>query len=83
VFRIEYNDSIDKDLSKLPKNEVKRILDKIDSELPARAHLFPELKGKYKGMRKFRIGNYRVVFDIVGDIVRIQRIGNRKDVYRN
>jgi mRNA-degrading endonuclease RelE of RelBE toxin-antitoxin system len=37
----------------------------------------------YLAMKKFRIGNYRVVFDIVGDVVRIQRIGNRKDVYRN
>jgi len=83
VFRIKYNDSIDKDLEKLPKKEVKRILDKIDSELSLKAHLFPELKGKYKGMRKLRMGNYRIVFDIVGDLVRIQRIGHRKDVYRN
>ena len=30
---------------------------------------------------RLRMGDYRVLFDVIGDKILIQRIGNRKDVY--
>ncbi|NKB24214.1 MAG: hypothetical protein GKR87_07535 [Kiritimatiellae bacterium] len=40
------------------------------------------MKGQFTGMKKFRIGNYRVVFTIIENDILVLRIGSRKDVYR-
>jgi len=34
------------------------------------------------GQYRFRIGDYRVLFDVLGDTLRINRIGHRRDIYR-
>ncbi len=39
------------------------------------------LKYDLKGNFRIRTGDYRVVFHVVGDIVVVDRIANRKDVY--
>ena len=33
------------------------------------------------GYRRLRIGDWRVIYKIDGDIVRIVKIGNRKEIY--
>jgi len=50
--------------------------------LPHNADSCPELKGKFAGLRKLRVGDYRVIFAIIGDCVLVTRIGHRRDVYR-
>jgi mRNA interferase RelE/StbE len=30
---------------------------------------------------RLRMGDYRVLFDVIGDRIVIQKVGNRKDVY--
>jgi len=44
--------------------------------------MFPALKGKFKGMRRMRVGNYRVIYEIIEDVVLVLRIHHRKDVYK-
>lgn len=39
------------------------------------------LKQLELGSYRFRIGDYRVVFDIEGDEIVILRIGHRRDIY--
>ena len=34
------------------------------------------------GTYRFRIGDYRVIFDIEGDEIVILRVGHRRDIYR-
>ncbi|MDZ4853875.1 MAG: type II toxin-antitoxin system RelE/ParE family toxin [Nitrospirota bacterium] len=34
------------------------------------------------GSYRFRIGDYRVVFDIEGDEIVVLRVGHRRDIYR-
>jgi mRNA interferase RelE/StbE len=34
------------------------------------------------GMYRFRIGDYRVIFDIEDDKIIVLRVGHRKDIYR-
>jgi mRNA interferase RelE/StbE len=34
------------------------------------------------GAYRFRIGDYRVVFDLEGDEIVILRVGHRRDIYR-
>jgi mRNA interferase RelE/StbE len=43
---------------------------------------YPALKGKLAGLRKFRIGDYRIIYAILEHDVIILRIGHRKEVYR-
>ncbi|MDD4623085.1 MAG: type II toxin-antitoxin system RelE/ParE family toxin [Kiritimatiellae bacterium] len=81
-FNITFKKSVEKDLSKIPKAVVARILDKIDKELPGGAESFPALKGEFAGLRKFRVGDYRVIYTLLGDDVLILHIAHRKDVYR-
>ena len=39
------------------------------------------LKYSLYGLRRLRVGDWRVIYRINGDTVEIVRIGNRKDVY--
>ena len=82
-YRIAFKKSVSRDLKKIDKEQAKRILDKIESELPQKAETLPTLTGKFSGMRKFRVGEFRVVFSILGDTALILRIRHRKEVYKS
>jgi mRNA interferase RelE/StbE len=81
-FKIVFKKSVYKDLQRLSTEEARNILDAIDTELVDNANKFPVLKGKFRGMRRFRMGNYRVIFVIIEEQVLVLRISHRKDVYR-
>ena len=81
AFEIAYKKSVRKDLAGLGKTEARRILDKIEKELSVRADAYPILKGDFSGLRKLRVGDYRVIFAILGTQVLVLRIGHRKEVY--
>jgi mRNA interferase RelE/StbE len=83
TYSISFKKSVSKDLKKIDKSEADRILTKLATELPDKADSFPELKGKYSGLKKYRIGNYRIVFVIVKNTILITRIRHRKEAYRN
>ena len=83
AYRITFKASVSRDLKKFSKTEADRILLRIASDLPEKADQLPELKGKFAGLRKFRIGDYRVVFAIVGDSILITRVGHRRDIYKH
>jgi len=34
------------------------------------------------GQYRFRIGDYRLTFDVEEDIIKILKVGHRKDIYR-
>jgi len=72
---------VSKDLASLGKAEARRILDKIDKDLALRADSYPVLKGQFAGLRKFRVGDYRVIYAILGTQVLILRIGHRREIY--
>ena len=82
AYRIVYKKSVHRDLKKLDKIEASNILDQIENYLSEHPLSFPILKGKYSGLRKYRVGNYRVIYVILGDDVVILRIGDRKEVYK-
>ncbi len=81
AYEIAYKKSVSHDLKKLSKAEARRILERIERELPKKADRQPVLKGQFSGLRKFRVGEYRVIFAIVEGEVLVLRIGHRRDVY--
>ncbi|MEW6264017.1 MAG: type II toxin-antitoxin system RelE/ParE family toxin [Thermodesulfobacteriota bacterium] len=83
AYKVVYKKSVHRDLKKLSKAEARRILDQIDQELSENPDSNPVLKGPFTGLRKFRIGDYRVIYALLRTEVIILRIGHRKDVYKS
>ncbi len=81
-YKITFKESVSRDLKKIDKHQVNKILNKIEEILSERAETIPSLKGKFSGLRRLRIGNYRVIYAIIEDSVLITRIQHRKDAYR-
>ena len=82
AYNIVYKKSVHRDLKKLSKPEAKRILDLIEKELIKKPESNPMLKGQFAGLRKYRVGDYRVIYAILEKDILILRIGNRKHVYK-
>jgi len=81
-YKIAFKKSISRDLKKIDREQAEKILFKIDKELSTEAGKYPELKGSFSGLRKCRIGDYRIIFTIINDTVLILRIEHRKDAYK-
>ena len=82
AYNVVFKKSVHRDLKKLSKSEVSHILDQIEQELTKKPESYPVLKGRFAGLRKFRLGDYRVIYALVGTDILILRIGNRRDVYK-
>jgi mRNA interferase RelE/StbE len=83
VYKIFFRRSVLKDLAKIPKKELQRIIKKIEKL----AH-DPRPKGceKISGQERFRIrqGNYRIIYSIQDDelTIWVVKIGHRREIYR-
>jgi mRNA interferase RelE/StbE len=81
-YKILIKASASKEIKKLPKKDLQRIVDKIQA-----LSLDPRPAGceKLSGDDKFRIrqGNYRIIYLIEDDrlIVIVIKVGHRRDVY--
>jgi mRNA interferase RelE/StbE len=81
-YKIAFKKSASRDLKKIEKDQAERILAKIEENLPEKADTFPSLTGKFAGLRKFRVGHYRVIYTIIDDTALILRISHRRESYR-
>ena len=83
-FSLEWRASTKKDLRRVPREQVARIVAEVaklaDEPLP---HGSQKLTGSERTYR-IRVGDYRVVYEVRRDVNRIevQRVRHRKDVYR-
>lgn len=81
-YNVTYKKSVERDLKKLSKAEARRILNRLEKELSRNADDYPQLKGRFAGLRKYRVGDYRVIYVILGAEVLVLRIAHRKHSYR-
>lgn len=84
-YKLEYKNSVKKELRKLNKPDRIAIIGKIEL-LKDESH--PEGSAKLKGSQdlyRFRHGDYRVIYQIQKQVVIITiiRIGHRRDIYKN
>ena len=82
VYRIVYKKSVQRDLKKLGKTQASHVLDQIEKDLINHPDSFPTLKGAFAGLRKYRIGDYRIIYVILDEDIMILRIGHRREVYK-
>jgi mRNA interferase RelE/StbE len=81
AFEIVYKKSVKRDLAHLAKADARRILDKIEKELATRPTACAALTGQFAGLRRLRVGPYRVIFAVLDKQVLVLRIGHRREVY--
>lgn len=83
TYLIEYHELVVKeDVPKLGKKERDRVRKSIESKLRSAPEIFGKpLRRSLKGYRSLRVGDYRVVFKVVGKVVRVLAIKHRSKVY--
>ena len=84
MYKIEWKQSAKKELKKLKKAVIPRIIKAVES-LSINPH--PTGSRKLQGsehLYRVRLGDYRIVYSVENKIVLIEiiRIGHRKDIYR-
>ncbi len=72
-----------KELQKASKNDRERIIDAIDL-LIDNPHCGKQLKGGLSGLRRIRVGSYRVVYEINDEkaTILVLRIAHRQHAYQ-
>lgn len=80
---VEFSDSAMRDFYAVPlgmKRRVEAVVNRLEDwpTVSGAKPLTRELKGHYR----IRTGDWRIVFHVSGSLVTVDRIDNRKDVYR-
>ena len=82
AYSVGYKKSVQRDLRQLSRLDAQRICDQIEQELVKNPESNPLLKGRFTGLRKYRVGDYRVIYCVLDEEVIILRIAHRRDVYK-
>ncbi|CAI4030764.1 Type II toxin-antitoxin system RelE/ParE family toxin [Nitrospira tepida] len=84
AFELRFKKTVLKDLQDLPQLDQERLLEAIHKELAPSPYQGKALTGEFKGLYRWRVGRFRIVYEIQKSpsVVLILRIGLRKDVYR-
>ena len=83
-YRITFKKSVAKDLRVIPKNDIKKILSKIDTLV-----VNPRGEGciKLSGQENYRVrqGLYRIVYEIKDNVlvVNVVKVAHRSQVYKS
>ncbi len=79
---VAYKSSVEHDLKKLDRPTTKRLLDKLERTLAENPDAGEPLRGEFRGLYKYRLGDYRAIYAQTTDGVLVLRIAHRKDAYR-
>ena len=81
-FKIVYAQRVSQDIKKLDIVVKKKIKKKIEIYSTNPYYYAKKLINPKIGQYRWRIGNYRVIFDLNRKTVKILKIGHRKDIYK-
>jgi len=81
-YNIVYKKSVHRDLKKIKKTEASKIIDQLEKDLSNKPDSYPVLKGQFAGLRKYRVGDYLVIYAIIKKNVLVLRIGHRRNIHR-
>jgi mRNA interferase RelE/StbE len=83
IYPVSIKQSAVKALEKVTREDRIRIIAAIDL-LKINPAAGGVLKGEFSGLRRIRVGNYRVVYEVQDQrlVVLVIRIGHRREVYR-
>ena len=81
LYNITFKPQSLKDGKKISKKELERIFEKIEA---LKENMLGDVKHltNTKPEYRLRVGDYRVLFEVEGEVIVIYRIRHRKDIYR-
>ena len=87
-MEIQYSEKAIKQIKKIHKGDRKNsglILKTIESyaENPSGKFDIKMLKGKYGDFKRLRVGDYRVIFEDIGNVIFIYDIKHRQEAYHD
>ncbi len=84
IFEVLYHESVvNEDLPRIATADKIRIRRAIEEKLIYQPEVFGKpLRRSLKGYRKLRVGDYRVIFSIEKQVIKIFYIGHRSVVYK-
>ena len=83
MYSYEFTSKSLKQLKKLDKETRRKILVRLDFFCKQELFLSAKHLSDYKiGNYRFRIGDYRVAFDIDGKMITILSVGHRREIYK-
>ena len=82
-FSIRIKQSAARELRRIRKPDRVRIVAAID-RLAETPHLGTALKGDCRGLRRLRVSDYRILYEVRDDelVVLVVRVAHRRDAYR-
>lgn len=82
-FSIRIKGSAARDLRRIAKTDRLRIMSAID-RLSDSPFVGNALKGDLRGLRRIRVGDYRVLYELLDEtlVVLVVRVAHRREVYR-
>ncbi len=75
--------SATRDLAQIARQDRERLVYAID-RLAEQPHVGYPLKGDLRGLRRLRVGDYRVVYELLDNelVVLVVRVAHRREAYR-
>jgi mRNA interferase RelE/StbE len=85
AYQIEFSKNVvEEDIPSIPQPYKEQIKRAIRERLAVEPVKFGKpLKYSLFGYRRLRVGDWRIIYKITGKIVRIVKIGNRRDIYNS
>jgi len=81
-YRLVYTHRASRDIRRLEENVKQRIGKALKEYREEPLKYASKLTDPALGTYRFRIGDYRVIFDIEGEELVVLRVGHRRDIYR-
>lgn len=80
-YRLVYTHRAVKDIEALDGVAKKRLAKKLEHFMTDPFTFSERLINSALGQYRFRVGNYRVIFDVHGSDIVILRVGHRREIY--
>ena len=85
MYKVFWLRKAEKDLDDIDKSTALKIFNKIENYLSINPkELGKKLNAEYKGLYRYRYGDYRIVYELNDDqlIILIVKVGHRREVYK-
>lgn len=83
MYNLVFDKKVIKDLKQIDSVWQKKILDKINEVLVIAPYDGKRLVGNMSNFYRIRVGDYRIIYEIIEDVVSVEiiKIGHRKEIY--
>lgn len=81
-YELVYTKRVARDISGLDRAAIERIRKTLERYVQSPFDYAKKMVDPALGTYRFRIGEYRVIFDVEGNEIVVLRVGHRREIYR-